>query len=133
MAELKVANANLDNQVANLKREVDESRQETKSAMQALAESNANNNGGDFDRDGVNEDHMGGERVSLAEAQEEIRRIQTHYENEIVSAKKERVELVSKIQELMAQNERIKVESSKQLSSYKNKYSEYKQKLRKAN
>ncbi len=101
--------------------------------MQALAEGNGNHNGGDFDRDGVNEDHMDGERVSLAEAQEEIRRIQTHYENEIVSAKKERVELVSKIQELLSQNERIKLESSKQLSSYKNKYSEYKQKLRKAN
>ena len=48
-------------------------------------------------------------------------------------AKKERVELVSKVQELMAQVERIKLESSKQLSSYKSKYSEYKQKLRKAN
>lgn len=41
--------------------------------------------------------------------------------------------MVSKIQELVAQNERIKVESNKQLSSYKNKYSEYKTKLRKAN
>ena len=50
-----------------------------------------------------------------------------------MTAKKERVELVSKIQELMAQNERIKLESNKQLSSYKTKYSEYKQKLRKAN
>lgn len=48
-------------------------------------------------------------------------------------AKKERVELVSKVQELLAQVERIKLESNKQLSSYKSKYSEYKQKLRKAN
>ena len=51
--------------------------------------------------------------MPLAEAQEEIRRIQTHYENEIVIAKKERVELVSKVQELMAANERIKLESNK--------------------
>lgn len=33
----------------------------------------------------------------------------------------------------MSQNERIKIESNKQLGSYKSKYSEYKQKLRKAN
>ena len=33
----------------------------------------------------------------------------------------------------MSQNERIKLESNKQLSSYKTKYTEYKQKLRKAN
>ena len=33
----------------------------------------------------------------------------------------------------MAQNERIKVESSRQLQSYKTKCSEYKTKLRKAN
>ena len=59
--------------------------------------------------------------------------MQTHYENEFIVAKKERVELVSKVQELMSQNERLKIESNKQLGSYKNKYSEYKQKLRKAN
>lgn len=41
--------------------------------------------------------------------------------------------MVSKIQELVAQNERIKLESNKQLTSYKSKYSEYKHKLRKAN
>ena len=51
--------------------------------------------------------------MTLAEAQEEISRVQTHYENEIVLAKKERVELVSKVQELMSQNERIKLESNK--------------------
>ena len=34
---------------------------------------------------------------------------------------------------MVAQNERLKVESNKQLSTYKNKYAEYKQKLRKAN
>ena len=32
VAELKVANANLENQVANLRREVDEARQEAKRA-----------------------------------------------------------------------------------------------------
>ena len=69
----------------------------------------------------------------LHEAQEEINRVQSHYENELVLAKKERVELAAKIQELVAQNERIKVESTRQLSSYKTKYTEYKTKLRKAN
>ena len=59
--------------------------------------------------------------------------MQNHYENEIVVAKKERVELISKVQELISQNERIKLESNRQLGSYKSKYSEYKQKLRKAN
>ena len=42
------------------------------------------------ERNGSNEDlNMGGsgDRVPLAEAQEEINRIQTHYENEIVMAK----------------------------------------------
>lgn len=129
VSELKVANANLENQVANLRRETDEARQEAKQTLQALQENRAND--AELDRD---EDFGGqGERVPLAEAQEEIQRVQTHYESEIVSAKKERVELVSKIQELVAQNERIKLESNKQLSSYKNKYSEYKTKLRKAN
>ena len=33
----------------------------------------------------------------------------------------------------MSQNERIKLESNRQLTSYKSKYTEYKQKLRKAN
>ena len=37
------------------------------------------------------------------------------------------------MQELISQNERLKIESNKQLSSYKTKYTEYKQKLRKAN
>ena len=59
--------------------------------------------------------------------------MQAHYESEFVVAKKERVELVSKVQELISQNERLKLESNKQLSSYKSKYTEYKQKLRKAN
>ena len=49
----------------------------------------------------------------LHEAQEEINRVQSHYENELVLAKKERVELAARIQELVAQNERIKVESNR--------------------
>ena len=59
--------------------------------------------------------------------------MQAHYENELAYAKKERVEVAAKIQELVAQNERIKVESNRQLTSYKTKCSEYKTKLRKAN
>lgn len=59
--------------------------------------------------------------------------MQSHYENELVGAKKERVELAGRIQELVAQNERLKVEGSRQLTSYKTKYTDYKNKLRKAN
>ena len=69
----------------------------------------------------------------LHEAQDEINRVQSHYENELVYAKKERVELAAKIQELVSQNERLKVESTRQLASYKSKYTDYKTKLRKAN
>ena len=49
----------------------------------------------------------------LHEAQEEINRVQGHYENELALAKKERVELAARIQELVAQNERLKVESNR--------------------
>ena len=37
------------------------------------------------------------ESLVLHEAREEINRVQSHYENELVLAKKERVELASKI------------------------------------
>ena len=75
VAELKVANANLENQVANLMREVDDSRQETKRVMQTANE-NANHHADMMDHAGSNEDiNMGGDRVPLSEAQEEIRRV----------------------------------------------------------
>lgn len=92
LAELKVANANLENQVDNLRREVEEARHEAKQSLQALVENRAN----DADGERGDED-FAGERVPLSEAQEEIQRVQNHYESEIVAAKKERVELVSKI------------------------------------
>lgn len=44
VAELKVANANLENQVANLRREVDDARQEARRAAQSSAHDNANLN-----------------------------------------------------------------------------------------
>lgn len=59
--------------------------------------------------------------------------MQSHYENELGEAKRERVELMAQMQELASKNERLKVESGRQLSSYKSKYQEYKNKLRKAN
>ena len=114
LAELKVSNANLENQVANLRRDVEESRQEAKRALQAVPDNFAGGNASPATDGGLEDQYpSSGDRVPLAEAQEEIRRIQTHYENEIVIAKKERVELVSKVQELMAANERIKLESNK--------------------
>ncbi len=65
VAELKVANANLENQVANLKREIDEQRQEVRKINQANAEfAHGAENASGLD------DHATGDRVPLAEAQE---------------------------------------------------------------
>ena len=96
VSELRISNAGLEHQVSSLRREIDDTKQEMKRAGSAM-EANANfGDGGDHSRGG-SDDHQGHEKVSLSEAQEEIRRIQSHYENEIVLAKKERVELVSKV------------------------------------
>ena len=92
----------------NLKRQVEETSEELKRASQRALE-NPRHDDGDRDED----DRHGSQNVPLLEAQEEINRVQNHYENEIVTAKKERVELVSKVHELMSQNERIKLESNK--------------------
>ena len=79
----------------------------------------------DYDDDELNNSQIKNQLDQVTqEAQDEINRVQSHFENEIMIAKQERVELVSKIQELVAQNERLKVESNKQLSTYKSKYSE---------
>ena len=75
VAELKVANANLENQVVNLRREVDDARQEAKRAAQSSAHENANLNQ-EMGHAVGDEHHIGnGDRVSLVEAQEEIRRV----------------------------------------------------------
>jgi seryl-tRNA synthetase len=66
-------------------------------------------------------------------ANEEIQKIQAHYENESAQVKRERVDLAHKVQELASNNERIKIDSVRQINHFKAKYSEYKQKLRKAN
>ena len=103
-------------------------------AQVEISRLHAGGNGRLADTDGVIQDSRDNEASQvLHEAQEEINRVQGHYENELVFAKKERVELASKIQELVSQNERLKVESNRQLSSYKSKYTDYKNKLRKAN
>lgn len=81
----------------NLLRQVGESQEEVKRASQRALE-NQRHDGGDRDENDRND----GENVPLVEAQEEINRVQVHYENEIVVAKKERVELVSKVHELMS-------------------------------
>ena len=96
MAELKVANANLENTVENLRRELDESRQHLKRAQQEAAE-NAHIGGADGVDHGLDDHASGGDNVPLSVAQDEIRKVQTHYENEVVLAKQERVELSSKI------------------------------------
>ena len=44
-------------------------------------------------------------------ANEEIAKIQTHYENESAQVKRERVELAHRVQELAQLNERTKIDS----------------------
>lgn len=59
--------------------------------------------------------------------------MQAHYENEAAQIKRERIDLVHRVQELAQQNERLKIDGHRQLNHYKGKYTEYKHKLRKAN
>lgn len=63
-------------------------------------------------------------------AHDELNRYQISYDDEIRKWKQERTDLIVKTQELIAMNERIKVESSRQLGHYKTKHAEYKTKLR---
>jgi phage host-nuclease inhibitor protein Gam len=70
---------------------------------------------------------------TIQAANEEVAKIQAHYENETAQIKRERVDLVHRVQDLSQQNERLKIESARQTNHYRAKYTEYKQKLRKAN
>ena len=70
---------------------------------------------------------------TIQAANEELAKIQAHYENESAQIKRDRVDLAHRVQDLTQQNERIKIDSMRQLNHFKTKYTEYKQKLRKAN
>jgi hypothetical protein len=59
--------------------------------------------------------------------------LKQHYESELEIARKERQDMIIRCQELTQNFERLKIESVRQISHFKNKYSEYKVKLRKAN
>ena len=59
--------------------------------------------------------------------------LKQHYESELDIARKERQDMIIRCQELTQNFERLKIESVRQISYFKNKYSEYKVKLRKAN
>jgi hypothetical protein len=59
--------------------------------------------------------------------------LKQHYESELDIARKERQDMIIRCQELTQNFERLKIESVRQISHFKNKYSEYKVKLRKAN
>ena len=129
LAETKVTNANLQNQLENANREMSGAQVEISRLHAGGAR-----DGRFADTDGEIQDGRDAEASQvLHEAQEEINRVQSHYENELAQYKQERVELASKIQGLLSQNERLKLESTRQLSSYKSKYTDYKTKLRKAN
>lgn len=56
-----------------------------------------------------------------------------HYEKQFDMAQAEHQEMSKKLREKEQFVERIKIESSRQVTHYKTKYSEYKGKMRKAN
>lgn len=70
---------------------------------------------------------------SVAIIEQEKERISQEYENEIALRSKEAHELQQRLQEVIAQNERFKIDGNRQVESYKKKYSEYKQKCKQAN
>jgi uncharacterized protein (DUF305 family) len=56
-----------------------------------------------------------------------------HYEKQFEMAQLERQEMSKRCRELEQFAERVKIESQRQVTHYKTKYSEYKTKMRKAN
>lgn len=56
-----------------------------------------------------------------------------HYEKQFDMAQGERQEMAKRCRELEQFADRVKIESSRQVTHYKTKYSEYKSKMRKAN
>lgn len=75
-------------------------------------------------------DHL---EASLKIAQEEANSFGQQYEESAAMWKKERTDLQNKIHELIAGNERYRIETSKKVNNYSSKYTDYKNKLRKAN
>ena len=92
LAETKVTNANLQNQLENANREISTAQVE----ISKLHAGHRDGRGPDVDGDGLDSRENDASAV-LHEAQDEINRVQSHYENELVLAKKERVELAAKI------------------------------------
>lgn len=92
LAETKVTNANLQNQLENANREISTAQVE----ISKLHAGYRDGRGHDVDGEGFDSRENDASAV-LHEAQDEINRVQTHYENELVLAKKERVELAAKI------------------------------------
>lgn len=66
VSELKVTNAGLENQVNNLRREVEEARHEAKRASANAAENAHFGDGGDHSR--ADNEHGSADRVPLSEA-----------------------------------------------------------------
>eukprot|EP00347_Sterkiella_histriomuscorum_P015883 403355323 len=70
---------------------------------------------------------------SLQVAQQEVNRFNEGFDQEISIRNKERAEMQVRIQELITQNEKQRIETSRQIESYKSKYHQYKNKLKQAN
>ena len=62
-----------------------------------------------------------------------MQKFQFEYEEQVQVWKKEKGELMQKMQDLANHLERVKYDSHEAVENYKGKYSEYKQKLKKAN
>lgn len=66
-------------------------------------------------------------------AKQEVAILREHYEKQLEQGKLERNELAARCRENEQGVERVKIEGSRQVHHYKQKYTEYKNKMRKAN
>lgn len=62
-----------------------------------------------------------------------MEKFQIEYEDQLSVWKKDKSDMQMKIQELAAYSDKLKADSQEQVENYKRKYSDYKQKLKKAN
>ena len=64
---------------------------------------------------------------------QEMQKFQYEYEDQLSHWKKEKSEMQQRIHELMAHSDKVRYDSQEQIESFKQKYTDYKNKLKKAN
>lgn len=125
IADYKVTAAKHENLIDSLRKEAQTAQNELRQVHLEFKDGLAGENNAQVAREQAEQ--------TIQAANEEIVKIQAHYENESAQIKRERVDLIHRVQDLTQQNERIKIDCMRQLNHFKAKYTEYKQKLRKAN